>query len=391
MIYFDYNATTKILPEAKEAWIKAVDEYIGNPSSPHRLGSRAETALNNAREELAAMLGCHPLDIVWTSGATEAANTLFHHFYLKLTDNCNVWISPIEHPSVLEPARFYFKSRIRFIPVDKEGVVSVKWIRTNLGVEKPGLVVVMAANNETGVIQPFKEIATLCREYNVPFFCDAAQWIGKLPVKELAICDFLSASAHKFGGPRGVGFLKCGHNITPLILGGPQEEGRRAGTENVAGVISMIAALKVCEQLLARMLKPVNSDDSTKSFVNQPEEKIAIRNEFEKGLLDAIPGLLIAGRNAQRLWNTTHLIMPQTACNVRWVVKLDKLGFAVSTGSACSSGKEKPSHVLKAMNYGDEQASRAIRCSSGFSTTKDEWMALKNAIVKVYTEVAATS
>lgn len=390
MHYFDYNATSPILPEARAVWLEAVEKYFANPSSQHRLGLRAYNAITNAREELAFMVGCHPLDIVWTSGATESANMVIHHFYKTISSNKILWISPVEHPAVLEPAKYYFKDRLRYIPIDNNGEVSVDWIEANIKKENPGAVIVMAVNNETGVIQPFKKISEICKNNNIPYFCDATQWVGKLPVKELASCDYFCAGAHKFGGARGTGFLKCGSNsIRPLLHGGGQEEGRRSGTENVAGILAMVTALKVCEEKLKTILETrpsAGKDNHNKMCINQPKEKIAIREEFEKALTNAIPDLKIVGKCAQRIWNTVCLIMPGAGRNFRWVVKLDKSGFLVSSGSACASGKEKASYVLKAMGYSDSEASRGIRCSGGWETVRNDWIALKNAILSIYLE-----
>jgi len=236
MLYFDHNATMPLSKTAREAWLRASEDFPGNPSSPHRLGSRAEAALNSARERLARILGCDPLDIVWTSGATESNNTVLHHLATTLQAEEEVWVSAIEHPCVLAPAQRYLGRRLRRIPVLQSGVVDLNWLAENLDRARPSLICIMAANNETGALQPWREILAICRKQEVPFFCDAAQWIGKLPSAQLGEADWISGCAHKFGGPRGVGFLKCPGKgpVTPLILGGEQEDGRRSGTENPA-------------------------------------------------------------------------------------------------------------------------------------------------------------
>jgi len=220
--------------------------------------------------------------------------------------------------------------------VTRGGAIDPDWLRTSFQKSLPGLVVVMAANNETGVLQPWREAMAACREHSVPFFCDAAQWMGKMPADGLGECDFVSGCAHKFGGPKGVGFLKCpGKGRThPLLLGGPQEEGRRAGTENVAGICSMMAALEAREKAMAK---------------NEFRKRTQWRNDFETALRRRVPGAEVVGAKAERLWNTVSALMPEAERPWRWVVKLDKLGYAVSTGSACASGKEAPSHVLAAM------------------------------------------
>jgi cysteine desulfurase len=209
MLYFDHNATTPLSPRARAAWLEAVECFPGNPSSPHRIGARADTALSEARERLATILGCSPLDIVWTSGASESSNTVFNHFVRSADGADEVWISAIEHPCVLESAQHYFGSRLQLIPVTRGGVTDLHWLREQLQRRPPAVVAIMAANNETGVLQPWREASTICRERGVPFFCDAVQWIGKLPSTGLGACDFVAGSGHKFGGPRGVCFLKC--------------------------------------------------------------------------------------------------------------------------------------------------------------------------------------
>ncbi len=366
MLYFDHNATTPLLPQARDAWLDAVEKFIGNPSSPHRLGSRADAALSGAREQLADFLGCHATEIVFTSGATESNNTVFHHLARSGPDDAVVWISAIEHPCVIEAARFYFGERAQFIPVTRDGVVELAWIEQRLQRTRPALVTVMAANNETGALQPWREAQTLCREQGVPFFCDAAQWLGKLPASGLGASDWVSACAHKFGGPRGVGFLKVPPGrITPLLHGGPQEEQRRPGTENVAGVLAMLAALEHRETPMG----------------NRAHDALATaRDEFEQALVTELPGTEIVSARTPRLWNTCAALMPEADCQQRWVVKLDKLGVAVSTGSACASGKEQPSHVLRAMGYSAADAGRMLRFSAGWETRADDWGRLAEAV-----------
>ncbi len=370
MLYFDHNATTPLLPQARQAWLEAVERYIGNPSSPHRLGSRADTALQQARHRLAQFLGCDALDLVFTSGATESNNMVLHHFARTLPGSTEVWISSVEHPCVLRAAQRYFPGRHRLVPVSRGGVVDLDWLNRAVRRKRPGFIGVMAANNETGVLQPWTDVLAFCREREIPFFCDAAQWIGKLRSARLGECDFVGGCAHKFGGPKGVGFLKCPSRgrFHSLLVGGKQEEGRRAGTENVPGALSMLAALEYGEAMLANCGQPENGFLTT---------RLAWRAAFERRLLEALPGSEVVGGESERLWNTVSALMPETGCpQRRWVVKLDKLGFAVSTGSACASGREEPSHVLRAMGYSPDQASRVLRFSSGWNTTEEDWSAL---------------
>jgi cysteine desulfurase len=372
MIYFDHNATAPVMREAREAWLDATENISGNASSPHQFGLRASTALRDAREKLAHFLGCHANDIVWTSGATEANNTVMHHFAKTLDAKSEVWISAIEHPCVDESSKFYFGKRAKFIPVTHDGVIDLDWLTVELADTRPGLIGVMAANNETGVIQPWREIFSICQSYEVPFFTDAVQWLGKMPAHGLGDCDFVSGAAHKFGGPRGIGFLKIPHKgkITPLLVGGKQEQGVRAGTENVATILSMIAALEVRE----------------KQIVNGQHILRGVWHEnFEKQLLKELPGVKIVGEKSPRLWNTVSALMPHGS-QLHWVTKLDKAGFAVSTGSACTTGKEEPSHVLAAMHFKPAEAHRVLRFSSGWETNENDWDAMAKALAKIHGE-----
>ncbi len=374
MIYFDYNATAPVMREARESWLHVTEKLGGNPSSMHQFGAKASNALADAREKLAEMLGCHPLDLIWTSGATEANNMVMHHFAKKLGTTGEVWISAIEHPCVFDSAHYYFGKRAKLIPVTHEGVIDMDWLTTELADSRPALVTVMAANNETGIIQPWREARAICHQYKVPFFTDAVQFIGKMPMTGLGECDFVSGAAHKFGGPRGVGFLKIPHRsqITPLLHGGKQEGGRRAGTENLAIIAAMMAALEVREKQILRsehLLRKV------------------WRDNFEAQFLRALPGATVIGQNQSRLWNTVSALMPDGDRKLQWVIRLDKAGFAVSTGSACTTGKEEPSHVLSAMGYKSAQAHRAVRMSAGWETTEADWDALLKAVVKVHAEM----
>jgi len=298
---------------------------------------------------------------------------VLHHFARTLDPKAEVWSSAIEHPCVIQAAQHYFPRRRRLVPVTPDGIIDLDWLTVELSETRPGLVAVMAANNVTGVLQPWREALAICRQYKVPFFCDAVQWLGKISAKGLGDCDFVSGCAHKFGGPRGIGFLKCpskGH-FQPLIFGGPQEEGRRAGTENVAGALSFVAALEAREHAMQS---------------GEAKPRVGWREDFETQLLEAAPGTIIVGKGKKRLWNTVAALMPDVAAQARWVVKLDKLGFAVSTGSACSTGKEEPSHVLCAMSLKPAEATRVLRFSSGWETTPDEWTALAEAVGKVYVD-----
>lgn len=368
MRYFDHNATAPLSAAARKAWLEAVERFPANPSSPHRLGARAQAALDEARAAAADLLGCPPSDLVWTSGATEAANAAFHH--AARTGEGEAWVSAIEHPCVLAAARRWFGARVQRLPVTPAGVLDLERFADRLRRARPAVVAVMAANNETGVLQPWREALTLCRAHGVPLVCDAAQWLGRLPAAGLGACDLVIGSAHKFGGPPGAGFLKVPRGFQPLLVGGPQEGGRRAGTENLPGILALVAAWRDCEQRLA-------------AGEAVPRERW--RDEFVRALLAALPGVTVLGAPAPRLWNTVAALMPPGPdARRRWVVQLDKLGFAVSTGSACASGREQPSHVLRAMGVPAEAADRVLRFSAGWDTTAEDWAALGAGIRRAY-------
>jgi cysteine desulfurase len=311
------------------------------------------------------------LEITWTSGATESNNAIMHHFAEALDPEAEVWVSSIEHPCIIESSHHYFHRKRRLIPVTHDGVIDLDWLTAELAETRPGVVAVMAANNVTGVLQPWREAMAICRQYRVPFFCDAVQWLGKLPSHGLGECDFLSGCAHKYGGPRGIGFLKAPRKskLHSLLFGGPQEDGRRAGTENVAGAFSMVAGLEAREKMIADgAIKP----------------RQAWRDNFAKQIHESVPGLVIVGEKQKRLWNTVAALVPNVATQHRWVTKLDKLGFAVSTGSACSTGKEEPSHLLSAM--GLKPSAHVLRFSSGWETREEDWNQLAHALERVYQE-----
>jgi cysteine desulfurase len=372
VIYFDHNATSPMIEAARATWLSAADRCPGNPSSPHRLGARADAALNEAREKAAGFLGCSPFDLVWNSGATEGSNSVLHH--AAQDGEGEAWVSAIEHPCVLAAAARWFGERVRQIPVTEAGQIELNWLEDRLRKARPALVAVMAVNNETGILQPWAEALDLCRQHGAPMLCDAAQWIGKLPASSLGRCDFVLGCAHKFGGAPGVGFMKVPSGFKPLIVGGPQEDGRRAGTENVPGILAMASAWEQREQQLAR---------------GEAADRKLRRESFIESLTARVPGVEVPGRRSPGVWNTVTALMPRTAdCRRRWVVQLDKLGFAVSTGSACASGKEKPSHVLTAMGVAPDESDRMLRFSAGWETAPEEWDELLKGIEAAFEELS---
>ncbi len=380
MRHFDHNATHPLCAAARTAWLDAVDRFPANPSSPHRWGQRAAHAVEEARDTAARWLGCRPEEILWTSGATESNNTLIRH--LGRTTEGTVLVSAIEHPSMERAIQRWLGGRSEEIPVPRSGRVDPGWIQGRLRTGPVAAVVAMAANNETGVLQPWDQVRELCAAAGVPFACDAAQWVGKLPAAGLGACDFVTGCGHKFGAPQGVGFLKAPPDLQPLLVGGPQEDGRRAGTENVAGILSMMAAWSEREQ---RLQSP---GDSSNSAIAQ---RLQWRDQWIATLHADLPDAVVVGADASRLWNTVSVLMPPAAdCRRRWVVKLDRLGFAVSTGSACASGKEQPSRVLAAMGFLPDESDRMLRFSAGWETTPEDWDALGLALRRAAMELNAS-
>jgi cysteine desulfurase len=372
MLYFDHNATGPLCESARVAWINAQERFHANPSSLHRPGQRAERALEESRERLALLLGCAANELVWTSGATEAANAVLAS--LASSSSGDLLLSPVEHPCVLESANRWFRNRQRFLSCDRMGRVDVGEIERALKRGGVSAVAVMAANNETGVLQPWEQIAFLCREREVPLVCDATQWVGRLSSARLGQCDFVFASTHKSGGPVGSGFLKIPRSASsprwrPFLVGGEQEDARRAGTQNVAGAAALVAGLQ---------------DRQTRS--SEASSKSRLRLDVEDSLKEGVPGIQIVAEEADRLWNTISLLLPELRdCRRRWVVRLDAAGLATSSGSACSSGKEAPSHVLRTMGL-EAVADRIVRLSSGWDTSAAEWMHAVSIIQKVYAE-----
>lgn len=375
MPYFDHNATTPLAAAAREAWLRAQDEAWQNPSGLYGAGARVKVRLDAAREQLASLLGCAAERVVFTSGATEGANAVCAHLARTLPPGMLVAVNRTEHPCVLEAAKVFFGKRIVWLEVDRHGVLSAGPLEKLLASRDVGAMAVMAANNETGVLQPWRELARLCRRHRVAFFCDASQWLGKLPAAGLGEVDWMIGSAHKFGGPKGVGFMLAAEGAQDFHAqhGGGQEHGHRAGTENFPGVAAMVAALAEAE---------------TKKVLLETE-RLRWRDTFERTLPAALPGVRVVGAGAERLWNTVSLILPHGG-NTRWVARLDRRGFQVSTGSACATAKEGPSHVLAAMGGSPEEARRVIRASAGWETAEADWPKLAQALAEVSAEVTPT-
>ena len=366
--YFDCNATTPLCNAARDAWLNASANHWHNASSLYREAGFTAQKLDSARERLATLLGCEAQRLVFTSGATESNNALF----ASLSGKARVAISAIEHPSVREAARAWTGDPVIEIPVNGQGLVEPEAVLSVIKDQRPALISIMAANNESGTLQPWQEISELCREHETAVHCDAAQWTGKLPANQLGQCSYVTGSAHKFGGPKGIGFLMLRDEEEPLqfLRGGPQEQGRRAGTENYPAIEAMVTALESLTPALPEIM-----------LTQTP-----LRDAFEESLRATMPGLRVIGENTPRLWNTVLMVMPRHD-NLKWLTRLSRQGFAISTGSACSSGKEGSSVVVNALGASWEELKRVVRISGGWHTTGDEWLALSAAFQQVAAEL----
>lgn len=352
--YLDHNATTPLRPEARAAMAAAM-ELCGNPSSVHAEGRRARAIIETAREQVAALVNAKPLEVVFTSGATEANNWVIGAGSWDTILSC-----AIEHDSVRGPIAAAAAEKVD-LGVASSGVVAVEEIaRFALADARAGgrtLVVLQMANNETGVVQPVAGVAAFARDHGLVVHTDAVQAAGKVSIDFKALGpDMMSLSGHKLGGPAGVGALiiRDGMKLGSLITGGGQERRRRSGTENLIGIAGFGAAAKAANQGLA---------DTSRIA--------ALRDKLEAGINALTPGAVIVGAEAPRLPNTTSVALLGTAAETL-VIKLDLAGIAVSAGAACSSGKVGVSHVLAAMGLGPEIASSAIRVSLGWNTSESD-------------------
>lgn len=346
-IYLDYNATAPIRAEVIASAGDAM-RFVGNASSIHGFGREARKIVEDARAEVAALVKVRPAQVIFNGGATEGNNTILSGYQDK-----NILISAIEHPSVIEAAPNADK-----IPVTKDGVIDLAKLETILNNAAIDLVCVQLVNSETGVIQPIAQIAALLKDRGAKLHVDAVQAAGRIDIDFKALgCDTLSLSAHKFGGPQGVGAIifREGLQLPKLLRGGGQEKRQRAGTENVAGIAGFGTAAKLA------LMELGSYQTHTK----------ALQTKLESGLKKMANDLVIAGENAPRVPNTTCAIIPNVPAETA-LMSMDLEGVAVSSGSACSSGTFKPSHVLEAMGFGETGSKSALRFSCGWATTADE-------------------
>jgi cysteine desulfurase len=357
-VYLDWNATTPLRREARDAMAAAWD-FAGNPSSVHAEGRQARRLVEEARASVASAVGASPRNVIFTSGGTEA-NALALVPGLRRAEGAPVarlLISAIEHASVLAGGRFPAEATFT-IDVTRTGLVDVKHLRALLSNGPLALVSVMLANNETGALQPVREAAELVHAAGGLLHVDAIQALGKIPFDIKAMnADLVTLSAHKIGGPKGIGALVLAEGVLgfePLLRGGGQELGRRAGTENVSGIAGFGAAVQAAMVALEQDAIRLES----------------LRHRLESGLRET-PGAIVFADSVPRLRNTTLFTVPGLRAETA-VIGFDLAGIAVSSGSACSSGKVQPSHVLKAMGFSPQLAQGALRLSLGWSTTAAE-------------------
>jgi cysteine desulfurase len=359
--YLDYNATAPMRPEVADAVARALS-LVGNPSSIHAEGRAARAAIETARERVVRLVGADPKNVIFTSGGTEAANAVLSPTLHRGNDRpplSRLLMGAAEHPCVLDGHRF--GERVDRIPVDRNGIVELGWLAAEL--ERRGervLVSIQTANNETGVLQPVADAARLVHEHKGLLHTDAVQGAGKIPLDMAALgADILTLSAHKLGGPKGVGAIVLASDQIGLgerlVRGGGQERGYRAGTENVAGIVGFGVAAEIAARELAR----------------EAGRLARLRQACEAELRRIAPDTMIFGASVERLPNTLAFAIPGVRAETA-LITFDLDGVAVSSGSACSSGKVRPSHVLEAMGVPASLAGGAIRVSLGWNSSEED-------------------
>jgi cysteine desulfurase len=377
-IYLDYAATTPCDPAVIEAMRPYFFEQFGNASSPHAFGRRARKAIEDIRERLASFLNAQPTEMLFTSGATEASNqVLFGVARALQSKGKHLVISAIEHHSILGPAKRLAKEgyEVAYILPDAQGLISPGAIEAALRPDTI-LVAVGHANNEIGVVQAIADIGKITRAKGVYLLVDAVQTVGHIPVDVGQLnCDLLSLSAHKFYGPQGVGalYMRKGVQCEPLLLGGDQERGRRATTQNVPGIVGLGKAVELCQsQMLSEMTI-----------------QTALRNQIIDEILTKIPNAILNGSRHQRLPNNAHFSF-ENSDGEQLVAALDLAGICCSVGSACTSGQLEPSHVLKAIGLSDRLALGSLRVTLGRWTTQEDIKSFIEQLVIVIARSEAT-
>lgn len=381
-IYLDNNATTALHPEVLEEMLPFFREQFGNPSSIHWAGRRVKTAVEEAREQVAILIGCEPSEVVFTSCATESNNMAIKGVATARQARGNhIVTTTVEHPSVITPCVYLEHQgfQVTTLEVDNEGLLDLNALEAAV-TDSTILLSAMYANNETGTIFPVREIGELAARKGICFHCDAVQAVGKIPLEwQESNIHLLSLSAHKFQGPKGIGALivRKGTKIFPLLHGGSQERNRRAGTENVAGIVGLGKACEIAIRTMATESVRIG----------------ALRDRLERGIMRIIPGVSLNGPPLKRLPNTSNLSFLDVKSD-SLLFNLDLAGIAASSGSACSSGALKTSHVLKAMGIVGSATVGNIRFSLGPGNSDadvDYLLDILPAIVQRLRDTAAAS
>ncbi len=376
-IYLDNNATTQIDDMVRESMLPFLGADFGNPSAIHRVGRSAREGVENARRQVARLINCRPRRIIFTGGGSEADNLALKGIAFALREKGNhIITSSIEHPAILKTCKFLERAGflVTYLEVDEFGIIQPERLKEAI-TGRTILVSLMMANNEVGTIQPIQELCSLAHQHDVVFHTDAVQAAGKIPVDVQALdVDLLSVSAHKFHGPKGVGalFVRKGLHLEPLIHGGKQEGGLRAGTENVAGIIGFGKAADLAVRNLSDM-----------------ERLSELRDRLEAGICNLVPEASVNGHPSRRLPNTLNMTLPQLR-GESLVIALDQHGISLSSGSACKSGSPEPTHVLLAMGKTAEEAHCSVRFSLSRYTAKKDIDDAINALDKVLEEMETT-
>lgn len=363
-IYFNYNSTHPILPEAIEVWKEAAKRYWQNPSALDAGAVATHTQLEHARSTVAQYCGTRPSSIVFTSGATENAHSVFAYWRKKALSSQKVGISVLEHTCVYQAAEQYFPGKTVPLRITKDGILDCDYLEKCLEKDHFLGIAVLAASHLIGTLQPIKEIAKICHAKGVSLFVDGAQWAGRLPMEPLHDADWIGVSSHKLGGPKGVGALKIplGIEESLLFVGGHQQNGLRAGTEDVPGILAFVKAWEM------------------KFKENIPHH----REVFLQEILQKSQNFSLVASKGPCLWNTVGLIIPH-AHNTRWLKRLEKRGYIVGQGSACGSNPQD-ALLSECLQIPVESWQHFLRLSGGFNTSLEEWMGLAAALTELERE-----
>ncbi len=377
-VYLDNNATTRVLPEVQAAMLDCLDADYGNPSSAHTLGRRASVRIEAARDHVASLLGCStPENIIFTSGGTEANNTVLTGVARGSKRRRKLVVSSVEHSSIIQTChhlRAEEEAVIEWVPVNSSGQIDLERLESSID-EQTAAVSVQWVNNETGVIQDVQNIGQICREKDVPFHCDAAQALGKLPIEiDNFPIDFLTLSAHKIHGPKGVGaiYARGLKSVEPLIFGGDQENRLRAGTENVPGIVGFGEAARLRQLRLFPVLEHMST----------------LRDQFESGLTNLGRLFRINGHSSKRIVNTSNVTFIEVE-GFALIAQLESEGIFCSQSSACTNHRPEPSYVLTEMGLSEDEGFSSIRfCFSELNTQEEIDIAIQ-AIQRSLSRLAA--